>query len=92
MIGTGGRGLYILEILEEEMEERQKSGISGVGGNGLLYLCLEGMEVWVWCGLSGVDGKGRYCLGTMESEDLWSPELRVNGGGWLWRFSVGATA
>lgn len=45
MIGTGGRGLYILEILEEEMDEWQGSGISGVGGNGLLYLNLEGMEV-----------------------------------------------
>lgn len=100
MIGTGGRGLYILEILEEEMEEWPSSGISGVGGNGLLYLSLEGMEVCVWWGLSGVDGRGRCCLATKESgtrengplEDLWSSELRANGGGWLCRFSVGATA
>ena len=92
MIGTGGRGLYILEILEGEMEEWQSSGISGVGGNGLLYLSLEGMEGWVWCGLSGVDGRGRYCLATMGSENLWSPEVRDSGGGWLCRFSVEATA
>lgn len=89
MIGTGGRGLYILEILEEEMEGWQSSGISGVGGNGLLYLSLEGIEVCVWSGLSGVDGRGRCRLATVASgtreneplEDLWSPELRVSGGG-----------
>lgn len=45
MIGTGGRGLYILEILEEDIDEWQGSGISGVGGKGLLYLSLEVMEV-----------------------------------------------
>lgn len=45
MMGTGGRGLYILAILEEETGDWPGSGMSGVGGNGLLYLSLEGMEV-----------------------------------------------